>query len=317
MQNIQQERFKSSQNVSTNPNELTFTYTCKTIATALIITMFVNFITNLSLATVFQFAGGGEPSNSLKVLTTLLTTIVLTIFIVHRYRKRLHITLLQASKTNNVTIRKYLIFIVTTLGITLLFTIVTVLLHAALKTIDISLTTNNYGLQDNFVFNSLLILLVCIVGPISEELIFRGIILSSLKRFGTTFAVLTTSLLFALIHRNFIQGIPTFFLSLFLCYIVLKTNSIYSGIAIHIINNTFAMIMNFAQDHANMTNVFSIIVLFLLLFSIIYAIIKRKRIASFIFSKHETKVRSFFGNWVSMLLLLIFLYYFIINISIS
>lgn len=78
----------------------------------------------------------------------------------------------------------------------------------------------------------------CVIAPITEEFMFRGVLLKSLSRYGTRFALIITSLLFGLIHGN-LQQIPSAFLIGFVFgYIAIKTGSIKMTILLHFLNNT-------------------------------------------------------------------------------
>lgn len=89
-----------------------------------------------------------------------------------------------------------------------------------------------------------LILYTCIYSPLLEEALFRGIILNSfIKKYSLSIALIFSSLVFAIAHLNFIQGINAFFLALILGYIYLKTKSLYLCIALHFFNNILASIM--------------------------------------------------------------------------
>ena len=89
-----------------------------------------------------------------------------------------------------------------------------------------------------------LILYTCIYSPLLEEVLFRGIILNSfIKKYSSSIALIFSSLVFAIAHLNFIQGINAFFLALILGYIYLKTKSLYLCIALHFFNNILASIM--------------------------------------------------------------------------
>ena len=70
-----------------------------------------------------------------------------------------------------------------------------------------------------------------------EEIVFRGAILQSLRRFGDGFALLTSSILFAVIHGNFVQAPYAFLMGLVIGYFVLRTGSLWTGIFIHLFNN--------------------------------------------------------------------------------
>ncbi|MFZ2537837.1 MAG: CPBP family intramembrane glutamic endopeptidase [Oscillospiraceae bacterium] len=65
---------------------------------------------------------------------------------------------------------------------------------------------------------------------ILEEVFFRGIILTSLRQFGDGFAIIATSILFALWSGGIAEFILYFFLSLPLCYFTIRSGSIYTPI---------------------------------------------------------------------------------------
>jgi hypothetical protein len=80
-----------------------------------------------------------------------------------------------------------------------------------------------------------------LIGPVSEELVFRRYVILSAKKYGTTFAIVISSLLFALFHGNLEQGLNTFMLGLVLGYIAVEY-SVGWAILMHIVNNSLAMI---------------------------------------------------------------------------
>lgn len=89
----------------------------------------------------------------------------------------------------------------------------------------------------NFVF---MITYGCVLGPIMEEFVFRGIILGGLlKSYSNKIAILLSTLIFAIFHLNLVQGMVAFLLGLLLGYVYIKTHSIYLCMLTHIINNTF------------------------------------------------------------------------------
>lgn len=88
-----------------------------------------------------------------------------------------------------------------------------------------------------------LVLTVAVIGPICEEIIFRGVILEGLlKKYDTTKAILFSSLIFSVIHLQPLQVVATFFIGLILGWIYVKTQSLWVCIAIHIINNFVAVL---------------------------------------------------------------------------
>jgi membrane protease YdiL (CAAX protease family) len=90
------------------------------------------------------------------------------------------------------------------------------------------------------------ILYVVLLGPIFEEIIFRGAILRSLQPYGNNFAIVLSSILFGAYHLILFQGIFAFFVGLVLAYCTLRFSMKWSML-LHIINNGFAMTLLYAE----------------------------------------------------------------------
>lgn len=83
------------------------------------------------------------------------------------------------------------------------------------------------------------IFLACVIGPVVEEIFFRGFFYPALRRyFASGWAMAATAALFALVHENLFSFIPIFFLGFALCYLYEKRASIVAPIALHITHNT-------------------------------------------------------------------------------
>ena len=113
-------------------------------------------------------------------------------------------------------------------------------------------TTYNAGLDLNIdidtpLCNSVLEIIVyflstSIVPAFSEEILFRGAILGSLRKYGDTFAIFVSSLLFALFHANFVQIPFAFVVGLVISWTVVYTGSMLPAIIIHAANNGFSVL---------------------------------------------------------------------------
>ena len=87
----------------------------------------------------------------------------------------------------------------------------------------------------------LLILTVIILGPIAEEIIFRGLTLHFAKTaLPIKPAVLFSALLFAIYHGNIIQGIYAFIAGIIFCQIAVRFRSILPAMFLHIVINASA-----------------------------------------------------------------------------
>ena len=84
-----------------------------------------------------------------------------------------------------------------------------------------------------------------LVGPICEEIIFRGIILKGLlKTYDYKKAILFSSVIFGVIHLVPIQVISAFFIGIILGYLYYKTRSLWLVSIIHVANNVIAFVSN-------------------------------------------------------------------------
>lgn len=72
--------------------------------------------------------------------------------------------------------------------------------------------------------------------PISEELLFRGLILRDMQIYGKKFAIFASSLLFGLYHGNLVQIPFAFAVGLVLAYVTVEYN-IGWAIVLHTLNN--------------------------------------------------------------------------------
>lgn len=102
-----------------------------------------------------------------------------------------------------------------------------------------SFSTTEYTLVETVLMN----LYVCILGPIMEELIFRGFLLRSLQKHGVSFAVIFTSLLFTLFHMNLVQLCVPMLVGMYLALLTIRTDSLIPAICCHILNNSIAMLV--------------------------------------------------------------------------
>lgn len=84
----------------------------------------------------------------------------------------------------------------------------------------------------------LTVLYGCLVAPITEELVFRGVVLKNLSRVSQRFGIFLSALFFALAHENIPQGLLAFVLGIFLAYITIENNSLVPAMIVHFCVNT-------------------------------------------------------------------------------
>lgn len=90
--------------------------------------------------------------------------------------------------------------------------------------------------------------------PIMEEVLFRGYIFSRLeKAMPSIVAALISSVVFGICHGGLVWAIWAFLLGMFICVVRIKSRSIVPGIIIHIIMNTYAMVVSYFPVLENIT----------------------------------------------------------------
>lgn len=97
----------------------------------------------------------------------------------------------------------------------------------------------------NFAELLLQILYVAAIPALAEELAFRGIVFGSLRKYGDGFAMVMSSVLFAVLHGNFVQIPFAFCMGIALAYTVIRTGSIVPAILIHFINNAMSCFISY------------------------------------------------------------------------
>lgn len=108
------------------------------------------------------------------------------------------------------------------------------------------MSKENYQQTIQSIISSPIVSLIdfCIFAPILEEFLMRGFILNGLSvNYGIIVALLISSILFALLHFNIAQIIPSFICGIILGLIYLYTGSILSCIFAHMGYNFISYIM--------------------------------------------------------------------------
>lgn len=75
---------------------------------------------------------------------------------------------------------------------------------------------------------------LALVAPVTEEALFRGLLLPAfVRRYGRTGGLLLSSVLFGLFHLNLWQALPAAAAGLFLGWVALRSGSLTAPIAVH------------------------------------------------------------------------------------
>ena len=89
---------------------------------------------------------------------------------------------------------------------------------------------------------ALTVLLACLIGPLAEELFFRGVLYTAIRqRSSRLLATLVSGAAFALLHTNILGFLSIMLLGCLLAYLYERTGSLLSPLAVHILHNTLLM----------------------------------------------------------------------------
>lgn len=85
-----------------------------------------------------------------------------------------------------------------------------------------------------------------IVGPVIEELFFRGFMYGALKKYvGIFWSMAITAAIFAALHTHIVGFFPIMVLGMLLAYLYEKTGTLVSSITVHIMHNLSTVILVF------------------------------------------------------------------------
>ena len=206
-----------------------------------IVLMFLNAPTDVFYG-VLSGLGINTYTDFWYIISTLLsciyqfgTLLIITVFINNRF----HIS---NDVTNNFEIRKRDYLVVSLLIISYIF-----ITYGWFDYILFSIPTGEMFDSAMEYFDSLpiVILLIetCVIAPIFEETLYRGILLKGLmNKYNSKKAIVYSSLIFGIAHLNIPQGINAFLLGLILGTVFYYTRSIYLCMIMHFANN---LLVNF------------------------------------------------------------------------
>ena len=93
-----------------------------------------------------------------------------------------------------------------------------------------------------------------VFAPLVEEIFFRGFLFQGFReRYGWITAMLFSAAVFAIAHLDLAVLIPTFILGCLLAYVYHRSNSIWPGVLVHFLVNSFGLLAAyFASNYPNL-----------------------------------------------------------------
>jgi len=89
---------------------------------------------------------------------------------------------------------------------------------------------------------------VCVLAPVFEEFLFRGVMVRLMRKYSFTAAMLTTSAAFAVQHMDMMGIVQYFFLGMLLFLMRYSTGSLFTSIIAHSMVNLSALISAYAFE---------------------------------------------------------------------
>ena len=169
-------------------------------------------------------------------------------------------------------------------------------LVTAAEQFGVSLYAPEYSAPSDLFGRIIYVISVAVIPALCEEVATRGAIMQPLRKYGDRFAIIASSVVFALLHGNLVQAPFALIAGIGMGYVVCFTESLWTGIAVHMLNNLYSVIvefmMNDIKDEALLNKSYTLLLTWLYLVSggllLLFALFKNHR-------KLEKKVTALSG----------------------
>ena len=157
----------------------------------------------------------------------------------------------------------------------------------------------------------LMVIWTCVIAPITEEYMFRGILMRTLSKYGATFGIVASALMFGLMHGNLAQTPMTFMIGLVMGYTTAKSGNIRQAIFIHTVNNVFAtipeVVLYYFPDTVKMLNlIYLVLEVSMMIFAVValicFAVIrsKGKKARAFRIAHGQAEISKEEARWANL-----------------
>ncbi len=172
-----------------------------------------------------------------------------------------------------------------------------------MSVIGVNLTAPDFQPPADFAGRILYAVSIAVVPALVEEFAIRGVIMQPLRKYGDKFAIVASAIIFAVLHGNLIQAPFALIAGIGIGYAVCITNSIWTGILIHFVNNLFSVITEFMvadiQNEAVLVVAYNMVTAILCALSVFGSVVflikkeRRKLVPSFTILKERRKMSAF------------------------
>ncbi len=184
--------------------------------------------------------------------------------------------------------------------------------------VGVHLTSPEYTVPSDFAGRFIYIISIAVVPPLVEEFAIRGVIMQPLRKYGDAFAIVASAFIFAVLHGNLIQAPFALIAGIGIGYAVCITNSVWTGVLIHSVNNFYSVMTEFMiediTDEAKLNQVYLLTTIALyaasILGSVLFIVLRKRRrlVPSFTALSEGRKIFSFIWSIPMIIALLIMLH---------
>ena len=169
-------------------------------------------------------------------------TLLLPIFLGLLYAKKHHIGVKEALGIKKFSPAILPFAIILTIGAQYFIAYFTMPVQTVLLVLyGIETTTSQMSVPQTLPDIILAVIAICIVGPIMEELLTRGIVMKLFERYGFTTCLISEALVFTVLHFDMRSIIPIFFLGIIMGIFRLSTGSVLITAVMHMVNNSLSL----------------------------------------------------------------------------
>ena len=191
--------------------------------------------------------------------------------------------------------------------------------------LGITFTSGMEDMQSTGISGTIMsVISMAIVPAVIEETAIRGIVMQPLRRYGDKFAILSSAVIFSILHGNMVQIPYTMVAGLYFGLVVVLTGSLWPSIVLHFFNNLFSVVImvaetNFGEETASivMSALLGIVIVVGIVGSIMFAKMRYKHpLAKGVNTlKGDEKVLALFVNPAMIIAIVIMLIFTATSIS--
>lgn len=143
----------------------------------------------------------------------------------------------------------FILSVVAGIGVCMTANIATTYLTVIMSLLGLELSSPDVPMPGGVTGVMTSIIRIVVVAAIAEELTLRGYVMGNLRKYGDRFAIIVSSIVFALMHGNLVQAPFALIAGFGIGYFTVKTGTLWTAVAIHAANNFISTAISYAMDY--------------------------------------------------------------------